>query len=301
MSFGATFYSCATQPLQAWASRLEQQDIAGALNAIHYQQLLNALDVGIGAAASDAGVRRGVVHSLLPTAQVRAAAEASTPFQQRALEVLNQHQGGVAGFLTGAVGGFVDGYLGIGEIGVGDFLSSLAGKFVQDSRLKGPITELTAALQAYDRSLLHCATILDAELRSGSAPTGARRHPIHPILWALLGVMVIGMGAAAALHWARAATIEATGPSVVDSMKTESTPPSTEPTAQPATVWSASPTRPVARPNAPVSGVTSALRRTTSLPGPTRNSRIDCLHACIASCHDDANCERTCAAGCPPK
>jgi cell division septation protein DedD len=295
-NYGQRFYQVAASPVQTWRDMLAQKDVARALDAVHGHRLTEAFDRAIDTVASDAGALRAAVLQHVRASEARAATQATVACHQRALEVYTQHQGNLVGVVVRGLGQLADSHL--GGLGLGNILASGASDAVQNTRLSGPLTDLSAALEAYDGVLKRCAGNLnDARLAPGGQPSARA-----PNLWALAAQAVaVGAGGAHFL-WSRT-TAHGVEPLATSSATTQAP----TPTATTASAVPASPDIPAQVTNPKPRATVQAPRPASPPPAPAAApavapvSRASCLQACIAKCNDDSNCERSCATGCHPK
>jgi hypothetical protein len=194
MTLGGIFQQNALSPIRSAEQMLHRQQVAEMLNSVCADRLAAALANGAKAVARAAGVGEQVVNGILPVNHGTELLGHVAVSQQGAVEVWNQHQSSVAGFLQGFLGGFVEGYLGIVGSGVGDFLSQLAGGFARDTRLHGPMQELVQLLTEYEQYVQHCAALLDANAGLARARKASRRRAALGWATALLAVIAIGFG-----------------------------------------------------------------------------------------------------------
>jgi hypothetical protein len=279
MSLGGDFYLVATRPGGVMAACLQRDDVAAALNAVHYDALAYAFHMAVESVRRQAGVSRERVVALLPEIEMHAAALATTESQQLAVVIWNQHQSSLAVVVGRLLGAVFEVSLGIQGLGIGDALASVTNSSALDVRVKGPMTELQAALGTYDQWLRWCASTLDGDPGLSEAWRWARTRRRATWGVALLAVAAIGWGGWR--WWTSSASGEATAAATSATVATVPPSPETSSQAMPSSA-SSSPSRP--RPAHP--------------PAPPP-SRTACLRACVAKCSDDPGCERTCAAGCP--
>lgn len=194
MTLGGIFQQNALSPIHSAEQMLRRQHMAEMLNSVCADRLAAALANGTKAVARAAGVGEQMVNGILPVNYGTELLDRVAISQQGAVEVWNQHQSSLAGFLQGFLGGFVEGYLGIEGSGVGDFLSQLAGGFARDTRFRGPMQELVQLLTEYEQYVHHCAALLDANAALGRAWRASRRRAALGWTAALLAVGAVGFG-----------------------------------------------------------------------------------------------------------
>ncbi len=310
-SLGQIFYDEATAPARTMHLHLQGSDVGAALNAVSAAALSFALNAGIGRVQRETGVERDAVRLLLPEIEVQAALQAVTESQGRAVQVWNQHAGGIASMAGGVIDALLEIKFGIGSFGLGAQAAAMANSGLKDARLGGPIAELQTALAAYDEWLRWAGTTLNEDVALAEAYARAWKRARHlrlmrqsaTVVGALAGLCVLGVGG----RWLFAQQTQAAEvPSSVapDAALAEPPPSATASTSVSVTKpASRTPSRravPSASTMGPASS-TSAPTMSSTSPPPTTNpaARAGCLHACIDKCKDDANCERGCASACP--
>ncbi len=279
MSLGGDFYFEATQPGRVMGACLQRGDLAAALHAVHYDALVHALHMAVERVRRRAGVSRERVVALLPEVEMHAAVVATTESQQRAVAICNQHHSSLVAVVGRLLGAVVEVQLGIQGLGIGDALASVANSTTLDVRVKGPMTELQAALGTYDQWLRWCSSTLDGDPGLNEAWRWARTR--RRAVWVVASLAFVAMGCGGWRWWTRNSSGELAAGATSATVAPLPPSPETSPQATPSSSSSSPPRSRSVHPAAPPA------------------SRTACLRACVAKCSDDANCERTCAAGCP--
>ena len=285
MSLGTDFYLEASRPWSTMTMLLQRREFGVALNAVHYRSLVVAFHAAVERVRRDARVPRETIVLLLPEMELDGAALATAEPHGRAVEIWNEHQGALSTIVGGIIDGLVVGSLGIPNLGIGSALNG----FLLDARLEGPFSELQAALQGYDQWLRWCGSILDGDI----ALTEAHRRARWLRRGAWTGVILGGLGMVGVVGYLSIGALSeaADEPSTATTADEASAPASASVPPPPTARQVASSPRPAIKP--------ALVKPAPATPAPT--SRGACLRSCVDACHDDANCERTCAASCPVK
>ena len=193
MTLGGTFQQNALAPIRSAEQMVRRQQVSEMLNGARTDRLAATLASGVRAVARAADVGEPMVNGILPVDHGTELLGRLGVSQQNAVEVWNQHNSSVTGFLQTFVGGIVEGYLGIEGSGVGDLLSQLAGGFARDARLHGPMQELAQLLTEYEQYVIHCAALLDANAELQRAKIASDRRALRGCAIAVLVLVAIGI------------------------------------------------------------------------------------------------------------
>jgi hypothetical protein len=173
-SIGSLFYERATRPLREMRSCADSEDAAGVLVAVEHERLEAAVVAAVARVVRNIRCNPEAIHRVvqsIPLGEALADVEAA---RRRAADVLTTHQTGVAGVASQFGGAILDAHL--GGVGFGSWVASRVNRYVQGTRLSGPLTELGTCLLRYDQCVAHCAQLLDADAQLGLASRDAVRR-----------------------------------------------------------------------------------------------------------------------------
>ena len=268
------------------ARAMAKSDMAAMINRLEEFDLRRAVDEGAATAARYIGVDVDRIWQAVPDERMHTALQAVGVAQQAAVKVWNDNQSSWLGFVEKFVGGFVDGYFGTEELGLGDALASFAGGKLRQTRFQKALQDLAAAISEFEAAMADAAQALDADEELATLAAAKADSKLGCGLLLAFAGIVVGAVYGGWHCWstreAPTAAMASTG--ATSAVQVPTTPTATSPPSATASASNAARPSPAPAMNRP----------------PTRSSRKPCIQACIASCHDDANCERSCVASCPP-
>lgn len=188
-NLGDQFCRVALMPIRLGEQHVRSRRFDLMLQAVHPDRLVDALNAAVGTVAQVAGVTPATVEAALPDdAALDVVLPALLSSYTKAFEVWESNQGFFVNFLSGAAGGFLEGYLGIE--GIGEIISDVGGGAAKDARLEGPVRQLAADLGQYEQIVRRCGQALDTSPNlSGTIRTARiRRAAVIVSVVAAVGV-----------------------------------------------------------------------------------------------------------------
>lgn len=193
------------EPLRRRIKELaSQQDVAAKLHLVAEADLRTCLAEGINAVATIVGVEPEVVVLRLPADALNAAAIDVGLEQQNAIQVLNENQSDWAATLEGLAGFGLDllleSNLGLGGMGIGRALSSVAGGKARETRTGEALVRLATKLNAFEALVEKSAAQLDVDPVLAAALSKKNDVGWGCLLFFLLGCAAV-LGALGYLGW----------------------------------------------------------------------------------------------------
>ncbi|MCK6592145.1 MAG: hypothetical protein L6Q76_31715 [Polyangiaceae bacterium] len=186
---GATLVQCAKAPVRRASAHLSAARVAEGLEAVSHDNLLAGLRDGIEQTAKRLGASVQDVEKALPWAELSPVLVRITSTQRAAADIWQKHADTVGGLLTGFSGG--TNVSDVRKQSAGEYLTNLAGRFVRDKHLHGPLKQFATDLLAWEQLIESCGDRIDhGEL----AATFRRRRVMRVILAVSLGVVLLIAG-----------------------------------------------------------------------------------------------------------
>jgi hypothetical protein len=186
---GATLVQCAKAPVRRASAHLSASRVGEGLEAVSHDNLLAGLRDGIEQTAKRLGASVPDVEKALPWNELSPVLVRITATQRAAVDIWQKHSDAVGGLLTGFAGG--TGVSDVRKQSAGEYLSNLAGRFVRDKHLHGPLKQFATDLLTWEQLIESCGDRIDhGEL----AATFRRRRVMRVIIAASLGVAVLIAG-----------------------------------------------------------------------------------------------------------
>lgn len=192
MSTGEGFKAHALAPLRQAEQLFQAKKLEDAFTAVGVLPLTGALAFAIDWVSVQTSIPRGRIQRRLPMSRLERAISQAANAQTQALSIVRQHSGGIAAFVGGFVGAFIDALTGVP---LGGAISDWLGGAAQNARLKEPCRLLQAALNEYEAQVSASSYAIEQLILSNQQP---RTVPLHFVAAAV----VAGIAAAGIAAWA---------------------------------------------------------------------------------------------------